>query len=168
MALEEVLWTAAALIGMLLWARNFHESYKTLAAAKKLLLRNGRMMWARYERRKTAVFVGIEALLVVVGVNQMLREQNPHATLGSRIVVTICLFAMSAAIVFIAFDWGRVHQAMLADDGKRETRDQTRDAQRDQTRDAERDEARDSERDLGRDMRRDSPRDLARDEARDH
>ncbi|MCA1570799.1 MAG: hypothetical protein LC798_10880 [Chloroflexi bacterium] len=142
MQLEEVLWTLAALPGLIMWVRNRIVTGRTLKAAQQLQLHltNGRLVWAKFARRKTTVLAGIELVFVLVGVLAMTRAPNPYATTGARLVTLVSLICASAALTWLAYDWQNVHRALIGDFARRDdVRDDARDTERDPVRDLARD-----------------------------
>lgn len=126
-SVEELVWTAAALPGLLFWARNLVDASRGLRVAKVITPRNGRYLWARFSVELTSTFMGIETLFVVIGVLSMLRPPAMGAQAQGRIVTVIGLIAASVVITVLAIRWKRVDDAIIAAARRRAERAAKRD-----------------------------------------
>jgi hypothetical protein len=126
-SLVEILWTAAALPGLALWAWNYLSARATLRSVKAVKSGTsfGALLWARFSVQLTAVFVGVELAFVVLGVISMTRPNNPQATTLTSYVIAGVLILASAGISYLAYRWRAVDQQLVgAARTRRTTQDQ--------------------------------------------
>ena len=112
----EVVWTAAALPGLLLWIANRVLAVRSLRAVRAAGATNGRLIIARYSVMKSDVFIGISAVFVLIGAVAMVRPSNPAATAWdwSRVVLTIGLLGAPAGISYLGYRWRLVERQVTA------------------------------------------------------
>jgi hypothetical protein len=112
----EVVWTAAAVPGLLLWIANRVLATRSLRAIKGMGTTNGRLIIARYSVMKCDVHIGVSAVFVLIGVVAMIRPMNPAAVEWdwSRVALTVGLLGAPAAISFLGYKWRAVEQQVMA------------------------------------------------------
>lgn len=108
----EVVWTAAALPGLVLWLVNRVSAARSLSAIKAAGATNGRLIIARYSVMKANVLIGVSAVFVLIGAIAMLRPANPGATGFDplRLLLTIGLLGAPAGISYLGYRWRAVEQ----------------------------------------------------------
>lgn len=111
--LYELLWMLSAIPGLGVWLANWIRAGRSLAAAKTLTPRNGRLLWARFARRLTTFMVLIEGVFLGVGLRAMALPSNPTASEASSAAVAALFVAMSLAVSWIGRDWRRVDELLL-------------------------------------------------------
>lgn len=110
----EVVWTVAALPGLVLWATNCASAAVTLRSCKAVPgTPAGSLLWARFSVQLTAVFVGIEAVFVILGVISMTRPNNPAATTLTSYVIAGALILASVGISYLAYRWRAVDNQLV-------------------------------------------------------
>lgn len=109
--LIEVLWTLAALPGLVLWLTNRIIAGRSLRAVIRLRVSNGRMLWARFSVLLTNVFVGVEAVFVLVGGIALFRESTGNDVI--RFVLAFALIGASALITWVGWRWRVVDQELV-------------------------------------------------------
>lgn len=113
----EVVWTLAALPGLVMWLVNRRDAGRMRAGARKLPQPNGRLAWARFAVHFTTVMVGVEATYVGLGVVGMTRPPNPAANVQSPLVglaIVLGLITASAAVSFLGWRWRQVDRQLIA------------------------------------------------------
>lgn len=111
----EVIWTLAALPGLVVWVVNLVSASRSLRAVRVIGIVNGRRMIARYSVRKCWVLVIISGVFVLIGVSAMLRPPNPGAPRWDwlSLLLTAGLLGAPALITLLGFDWRRVEASVL-------------------------------------------------------
>ena len=112
--LTEIVWTLAALPGLVLWLANRVEAGRGRRAVMKMKIGNGRLVWAQFSVLLTNVFVVIELVLVVVGAIAMSRSSPAEATALSQIVVGVGFAGASCLITFVGYRWRAVDTQIVA------------------------------------------------------
>ena len=105
----EVLWTVAALPGLIVWLVNRAAASRSLEAVRTLGFGNGRMVWAKFGVLLTTAFVAVESTFVLLGVISMLRSRP--AQMGgdwTRPALTVGLIGTSLLIAFVGYRWRAV------------------------------------------------------------
>lgn len=112
----EVVWTVAALPGLVLWLINRTYAARSLSAIKAAGATNGRLIIARYSVVKANVLIGVSAVFVLIGVVAMLRPANPGSAGFDplRILLTIGLLGAPAGISYLGYRWRAVEQRVTA------------------------------------------------------
>jgi hypothetical protein len=112
----EVVWTLAALPGLLLWLYNRALAKRSLRAIKAAGATNGRLIIARYSVLKANVLIFISAVFVLIGVISMLRPTNAAAAGWDwiRVALTAGLLGAPAAISFLGYRWRAVEAQVVA------------------------------------------------------
>lgn len=118
----EVIWTLGAVPGLLLWLWNWKGAVSSLRAIRSISTGNGRLLWAQFSTLMTFVFVGIEAVFVMLGVIAMATPSPNRPTVTTWVLVTGLLGA-SCAITFLAYKWRAVDQQII---GAARARDEAR------------------------------------------
>jgi hypothetical protein len=113
--LVEVIWTLAALPGLLSWIINLVSARRSLRAVVKSDVDDGRLPVAKYAVRKSWVMIGLSFVFVLIGTISMLRPSNPELPVFDllRAILTAGLLAAPAMISFIGADWRRVENEVL-------------------------------------------------------
>lgn len=112
--LTEIVWTLAAVPGLVLWLVNRVAAGRSRRAVRRLGVGNGRLVWARFSVLLTDVFVLIETVFVVVGISAMLRAPSPDSTTLSRLIVSVGFAGVSCLITFVGYRWRVVEAEILA------------------------------------------------------
>jgi hypothetical protein len=114
--LVEVVWTLAAVPGLVLWLGNRVEAGRSLRAIRAVGAHNGRMIIARYSVQKANVLVGVSAVFVLIGIISMIRPANPATATWDwpRIVLTLGVLGAPAGISFIGYRWRTVERQVTA------------------------------------------------------
>src|SRR5215207_3812066 len=112
----EVVWTAAAIPGLVLWLSNHRLAVRSLRAIRTTGATNGRLIIARYMVQKALVLIGVSAAFALVGVIAMTRPTNPAATAWdwARIALTLGLLGAPAGIAYLGYRWRGVEQQVTA------------------------------------------------------
>lgn len=112
----ELVWTLAALPGLLVWIVNLVSASRSLRTVRLAGIVNGRRLIARYSVRKCWVLVIISGVFVLIGVSAMLRPPNPAAQHWDwlSLLLTAGLLGAPALITLLGFDWRRVEASVLA------------------------------------------------------
>ena len=112
----EVVWTLAALPGLVLWLINRISAGRSLRAIRAVAATNGRLIIARYSVQKSNVFIGVSAAFVMIGVVAMVRPANPGVAewSWSRVVLTAGLLGAPAAISYLGWRWREVERRVTA------------------------------------------------------
>lgn len=113
--LLELIWTVAALPGLVVWVVNLHSARQSLYAVRQAGLRDARAAVARYAVRKSWVMIHLAAVFALIGVISMARPPNPEVPAWDalRVLLTLGLLSAPAVISFIGLDWRRVEHEML-------------------------------------------------------
>lgn len=103
----EVVWTLAALPGLVLWVVNRTSATRSLRAVKAAGIGNGRLIIARYSVQKANVLIGVSAAFAAIGVVAMIRPTNPAADTWdlTRSLLTVGLLGGPAGVSFIGYRW---------------------------------------------------------------
>lgn len=109
----EIVWTLAAIPGFVLWSRSFVSSVKSLRAIRATKASNGRLLWARFSYRLTALMVLVELAFMVVGVIALSRGANPDANVISALVIAISFMTVSFVVTTLAYQWREVEKQIL-------------------------------------------------------
>ena len=111
----EVIWTGAALPGLVVWAVNLRSARRSLRAVHLVGVVNGRLRVARYGVRQGLVMLYASGVFVLIGVNALLRPVNPAAPEWDalRVLLTIGLISAPALISYLGLDWRRVEVGVL-------------------------------------------------------
>ena len=114
--LAEVVWTLAALPGLVMWLANRRDAGRMRAAARTLPRPNGRLAWAQFAVLFTNVMVGVELVYICLGAVGMIRPPNPAASERPLIglVIVLGLIAASAAVSFLGWRWRAVDRQLVA------------------------------------------------------
>lgn len=109
----EIVWTLAALPGLVVWFRNLREAAQDFRAVREISPRNGRYLWARFSALLTRAFVGLEVLFVVLGVVNMVRvpPADPHPEI--HIITVGGLVLASVVITLIGYRWSQVNAEIV-------------------------------------------------------
>ena len=113
----EVVWTVAALPGLVMWLINLRDAGRMRATARLLPVPNGRLTWARFSVQFCQVMVFVEATYVGLGVVSMTRPPNPAAAVQSPLVglaIVLGLIAASTAVSFLGWRWRAVDRQLIA------------------------------------------------------
>ena len=110
----EVVWTAAAFPGLVMWLVNLRDAGRTRAAARLLPVPNGRLAWARFSVEFCRVLVFVEVTYVGLGVVGMTRPPNPAAQPLATLAIVLGLIAASAAVSFLGWRWRAVDRQLIA------------------------------------------------------
>lgn len=112
-SLLELLWTLAALPGMVLWSVNAWNASKSLRAIRSIGARNGRLTWAQFSLHMTVVFVVIDVVFVLIGGISMTRMANPSGSQLSTQVIGAGLLLASVAISLLSYRWRVVDMILI-------------------------------------------------------
>lgn len=116
----EIAWTVAALPGLALWAVNCASATATLRSCRAVPdVATGSLLWARFSVQLTAVFVGVEAVFVALGVIAMTRPNNPAATTLTSWLTAGALILASVGISYLAWRWRAVDNQLVGAARKR-------------------------------------------------
>jgi hypothetical protein len=112
----EVVWTLAALPGLVLWLVNRASAGRSLRAIKAVGALNGRLIIARYSVQKANVLIGVSFVFVLIGLVSMARPANPTVAAWDllRVVLTAGLLGAPAAISYLGYRWRAVEQQVTA------------------------------------------------------
>lgn len=108
----EVIWTLGAVPGLLLWLWNWKDAVSSLRAIRSVSTGNGRLLWAQFSTLMTFVFVGIEAVFVMLGVIAM-ATPSPNRPTVTTWVLVFGLLGASCAITFLAYKWRAVDRQII-------------------------------------------------------
>lgn len=111
----ELIWTVAALPGLVVWVVNLHSARRSARAVRQAGIRDARAAVARYAVRKSLVMIHLAGVFAMIGIVAMLRPPNPEVPAWDalRILLTVGLLSAPAAISFIGVDWRRVEYETL-------------------------------------------------------
>ena len=114
--LIEVIWTLAALPGVVIWAINRAAAGRSLRAVRAQGIGNGRLVVARYSVFKSNVFIALSLVFVLIGAISMVRPANPEVAEWDwiRVVLTAGLLGAPALISLLGWRWRRVEQEIIA------------------------------------------------------
>lgn len=112
-SLLELLWTLAALPGLVLWSVNAWNASKSLRAIRSIGARNGRLTWAQFSLHMTVVFVVIDVVFVLIGGISMTRMANPSGSQLSTQVIGAGLLLASVAISLLSYRWRVVDMILI-------------------------------------------------------
>jgi hypothetical protein len=112
----EVVWTLAALPGLVLWLTNRSLASGSLRAIRAVGVTNGRLIIARYGVMKCNVLIGVSSVFVLIGLVSMSRPTNPAAADWDwiRVALTVGLLAAPAAISYLGYRWRAVERRVTA------------------------------------------------------
>lgn len=111
--ITELLWTVCAIPGLWLWILNQRESARDVRAARTIIPRNGRYLWASFSVLLTRMFVGIEVLFVLLGIVAMFRPSPMDPTPVIRYVTVAGLILASAGITWLSYRWKQVNRDIV-------------------------------------------------------
>lgn len=111
----ELVWTLAALPGLIIWIVNLTSASRSLRAVRSAGIVNGRRRIAQYTVRKCWVLIIISAVFVLIGISALLRPPNPGVPDWDwlRVLLTVGLLGAPALITLLGFDWRRVEASVL-------------------------------------------------------
>lgn len=115
----EALWTLAALVGLVSWARSAADAGRTMRAVKSRGIVNGRRTVARLATGLTRTMVMIELVFLSIGVLSMTRPPTVGSTELSRLIVGGALIGASVGITVLAFRWRRAEEYLLRESERR-------------------------------------------------
>jgi hypothetical protein len=110
----EVVWTLAALPGLILWLVNRAYAARSLKAIRALGTTNGRLIIARYSVMKSNVLIGVSLVFVLIGVISMIRPASFDGFDPLRLVLTLGLLGAPAAISYLGYRWRAVERQVTA------------------------------------------------------
>lgn len=111
----EVVWTLAAVPGLVLWFANRVTAGRSLKAVKLLKITDGRAIVARYSVEKSNILIGVQGVFALIGAISMLRPQNPEVAQWDwlRVILTIGLLGAPFALSYLGFRWRIVDQEII-------------------------------------------------------
>jgi hypothetical protein len=111
----EVVWTLAALPGLILWVANYLSAKKALRAVHLFGITDARLVIARYSVMKAGVMIGLSFVFVLIGVISMCRPANPDVPQWDwlRVILTGGLIGGPASISFLGWRWRRAEETIL-------------------------------------------------------
>lgn len=121
----ELVWTLAALPGLIVWGVNLVSASRSLHAVRRAGIVNGRRVIAWYSVRKCWVLIVVSGVFALIGIIALLRPPNeavPHWD-WLRVLLTVGLLTAPALIAFLGFDWRHAEAAVLHSARRRQSAD---------------------------------------------